>query len=79
MKEYIIPLGVVIIFLGFALIIIGSFLSAQKDTKTDSKFFVGGVFGFIPFGFGSDRGIVITGLIITVMLFLIWVVLGKYF
>jgi uncharacterized membrane protein len=78
MKEYIVPLGVVIIFLGFALVFVGSFL-AQKDIKTESKFFVGGVFGFIPFGFGNDRSMVMTGLILTVMLFVLWLVLGKYF
>ncbi len=63
-----IPIGILIIFIGVIFLIIGS-LSQQQ--KADTKFFAGGIIGFIPFGFGNDKRIFYIGLGLTIALFLI--------
>ena len=62
-----IPIGILIIFIGIIFLIIGSLSQHQK---TDTKFFAGGIIGFIPFGFGNDKKIFYIGLVLTIILFL---------
>jgi len=46
------PLGILIILLGFAFVVIGSLTGPQKS---DTKVAVGDFIGFIPFGFANDK------------------------
>ena len=68
--RYILPLGIGLIFLGIFLVIISSFLSAEKG---ESKVAVGGIIGFIPFGFGNDKRLVwfVIGLAAILFIFLL--------
>ena len=54
MENSLIPIGILVILAGFALVFIGALTGAQKDTKIA----VGGFIGFIPFGFGNDKRLV---------------------
>lgn len=58
---------------GLALTLLGFFLlafSALQGGFKDSKFFVGGVVGFVPFGFANDKEFLYLGLALTALLFL---------
>ena len=75
MKEYLITIGIVIIFLGMILITVGMINKPQKDNDTKSKMFVGGFIGPIPFGFGNDKemfyiGIILSAIIITILIYI---------
>jgi uncharacterized membrane protein len=48
-------LGILLILIGFAIVFIGTLTNTNsKDTKVA----VGGFIGFIPFGFGNDKNLV---------------------
>jgi uncharacterized membrane protein len=71
MKE-LIPIGILIVFVGMVLIFIGALTSIEP--KGDTKVAVGGFIGFIPFGFWSDehmRNILLSIMAIAIF-FLIW-------
>lgn len=68
-NEQLLQLGVLVVFIGF-IIIISSFLFAanEKDKeKSNVKFSVVGFLGFIPFGFGNDKKLLLFGVILTVV------------
>ena len=69
MKE-LIPLGIVIILIGFIVVIIGS-LSSMKTS--DTKVAVGGFIGFIPFGFANDKGLLKVVIGLSVAVFIFWI------
>ena len=46
-------IGMIIIFVGILVIILSSFANPKS---TNTKWAIGGFFGFIPFGFGNDKG-----------------------
>lgn len=73
MREFI-PLGVFIIFVGLFILVIGLFLQA----KTDTKFFAGGIIGFIPFGFANDKKLFYIGLGLTIALFLFFLWYSRF-
>lgn len=58
-------LGFLIVLIGIILIIAGSFTSQEK---TESNFFIGGFFGFIPFGFANNKKMLFFGIILTIVL-----------
>jgi len=64
-------IGFVIILIGFALVFIGSMTGAK-----DSKVAVGGVIGFVPFGFGNDPQLVKISIIISAVLAIVFIVLA---
>ena len=67
--EQLLQVGVLVVFIGF-IIIIGSFLFAAHDKekgKSSFKFSVVGFLGFIPFGFGNDKRLLLFGVILTVV------------
>jgi uncharacterized membrane protein len=72
-ERYILPLGLCFIFLGVFLVIISSFL--QSD-KTESKVAVGGIIGFIPFGFANDKKLLWFVISLTAVLFVFWAVIS---
>lgn len=69
--EQLISLGILMIFIGFAIVFIGTFMGA-KDANSKTKVAVGGFIGFIPFGFGNDKNMVWFVTILSVVVFLFW-------
>jgi len=59
-------IGIIIVFLGVLLILIGSFFGGKEETK----FGFGGFIGPIPFGFANDPRILVVVLIVALLLFL---------
>ncbi len=72
--QNLIPIGILLIFLGFILIFIGSLASAKTG---ESKVSVVGLIGPFPFGFGTDKRLFIVTLVIAVVLMVIWFILTK--
>jgi len=67
--QNLIGLGILLIILGFIIVFFGM-LAGSKDSKT--KVAVGGFIGPIPFGFGNDKNLVLFAIILSVVIFLIW-------
>jgi uncharacterized protein (TIGR00304 family) len=77
MHEQLILVGIIAIFIGFALIIIGTILSQSKPsskTKTEWGFF--GLIGFIPIGFGSSKTALFFAAIIAIVFMILFIVLN---
>ena len=70
--EQLIGIGILLIFAGFIIVFIGSFMAA-KDTSTKTKVAVGGFIGPIPFGFGNDKNLVWFVTILSLVLFIVWI------
>jgi len=71
--KHLIPTGFIFLFLGIIFIFIGILANQEK---TDSKFAVGGIIGFIPFGFGNDKKMLYFAIGLTVALFLFFIMLN---
>ena len=52
--ENLVGIGIALITVGFVAVFIG----ALSSKESDAKIAVGGFIGFIPFGFGNDKGMV---------------------
>jgi len=65
-----IAVGIILIFLGFLLVFIGAL------TSKDAKVGVGGIIGFLPFGFGNDPQLVKLAIIISAVLAILFIVLA---
>ena len=65
-QQQLATLGILVIFIGAAIIIISSFLG-NKDKESTSKVSVVGFIGFIPFGFGNNKKWLYVGIILTVL------------
>lgn len=65
--QNLIGLGILLIILGFIIVFFGM-LAGSKDSKT--KVAVGGFIGPIPFG--NDKNLVLFAIILSVVIFLIW-------
>lgn len=82
--QYLVSFGILFVFIGMILIIIGSLAQAKTagGKESDVKVAVGGFIGPIPFGFFSDKKMVIPfiGLLIFLaVLFLVMIYLSKYY
>ncbi|MBD3310531.1 hypothetical protein GF351_04890 [Candidatus Woesearchaeota archaeon] len=66
MKGYFVPLGLGMVIIGFVVISLGVLLGSEKS---DTGFAVGGIIGFVPFGFGTDKRMVWAGLVLTALFF----------
>ncbi len=66
-NEQILQIGILVVFVGIALIIFSALSSAGEKEKGKStfKFSVVGFLGFIPFGFGNDRRLLLFWVILT--------------
>lgn len=59
--QYLIPAGMLFVFIGMVLIIIGGLFGAsgsgrqKNETSAGAKIAVGGFIGPIPFGFANDK------------------------
>jgi len=72
--------GITLLILGFLFIFLGTLLGAYggKD-KAKIKYAVGGVLGFIPFGFANDKRLLITVLLISASIFVAWLIFTLLF
>ena len=65
-----VSVGIVLIFLGFLAVMIGSLI------KGEGKFAVGGIIGFIPFGFGNDPQLVKIAIIISAVFAIVFIAIA---
>jgi len=70
----IMSLGVLIVIIGFIIVFFGSFKNSKGDDASTAKIAVGGFIGQIPFGFGNDKNFVQLVTILSIALFIIWLV-----
>ena len=75
MNQNLISIGIFVILIGFALVFIGALTGMNK---ANTKVAVGGFIGFIPFGFGNDKRLVWT-LVILMALALIFFFAMNFF
>ena len=76
--EQLIGLGITIMIIGFIIVFFGTLLSSKESTSK-TKVAVGGFIGFIPFGFGNDKNLVWFVSILSLALFLVWLLFGFRF
>lgn len=76
--EQIISLGILLMVIGF-IIVFFSILKGSKETSSKTKVAVGGFIGPIPFGFGNDKNLVWFAAILSVVLFLMWILFSFRF
>ncbi|MBS3158701.1 DUF131 domain-containing protein [Candidatus Woesearchaeota archaeon] len=69
-----IKFGTLMIFLGIIIIFAGMFFANSENSRSNVKFSVVGMFGFIPFGFGNDKKLFTITLGISVLLMILYVV-----
>jgi uncharacterized membrane protein len=66
-QAQIVGIGIAIIFIGI-IVIFSSMFFAPSSQKSETKFSVFGIFGFIPFGFSNDKKLFIFSIILTVII-----------
>ena len=71
MSQSLISLGILVIFIGFIIVLIGALTAAPKG---ETKVAVGGFVGFIPFGFANDRKLLWALIAIMGVMLLFWIV-----
>ena len=76
--EQIMGIGIAMIFIGFAIVFFGTFFGA-KESASKSKVAVGGFIGPIPFGFGNDKNLVWFVTILSLVVFILWIVFSFKF
>ncbi len=87
MDEKFIILGIGLILAGFCILFIGSLMSMSNNNegnnagKDDVNFKGGGVImlGPIPIGFGSDKGMMIISIILSIVLMAVAFLFFKFF
>ena len=70
--EQFIALGILLIIIGFAIVFFGTFFGA-KQGNSSTKVAFGGFIGPIPFGFGNDKNLVWFVTILSLAIFLVWI------
>lgn len=76
--EQLISFGVLLILIGFIIIIFG-LLKAAKEGASKTKVAFGGFIGFIPFGFGNDKNFVLFVAVLSLALFILWLIFSVKF
>lgn len=77
MTEYLIPVGILLILLGFIIVFIGTAMQAGKapEAKTKTHVGVGGFIGPIPFGFATSKTMLYVMIGAAVFFFILWIIL----
>ena len=70
--EQLISLGILMIVAGFIIVFFGALMGA-KETTSKTKVAVGGFIGPIPFGFGNDKNFVWFVTILSLVIFIVWI------
>ncbi len=76
MEQFLVLLGIALVFIGMVIIIIGSLLGTGKG---EVKVGIGGFIGPIPFGFASERGMLYLVIILTIVMFVVFVLMSHRF
>lgn len=76
--EQLINLGISLMVIGFIIVFFG-ILKGSKETSLKTKVAVGGFIGPIPFGFGNDKNLVWFVAILSIVLFLMWILFSFRF
>ena len=71
--EQLISIGVFVIVIGFIILFFG-ILMGSKETNSKTKVALGGFIGPIPFGFGNDKNLVWFVAILSIVIFIIWLI-----
>jgi len=71
MKE-LISVGVIVVLVGMFLILL-SILDSTKGSSTKTKVAIGGLVGFIPFGWSNDKRLLWVSLAITAAMLIFWI------
>jgi len=74
MKQALLPLGVLLVFLGITLITIHGFTGQNGDTKVA----VGGFIGPVPFGFGNSPGMVKLAIVLSFAALAIFIIISRF-
>jgi len=74
LPENLIPIGVVVIFLGFFIILLGA-LMGTRDSKVEWAF--GGFIGPVPFGFASKKEWLKFIIVVSLIFLLVFVLLNR--
>ncbi len=69
--EHLISLGILLIVIGFITLFFGIVQSA-KEQSSKAKVAVGGFIGPIPFGFGTDKALLLFVTVLSIALFFVW-------
>jgi uncharacterized membrane protein len=72
--EQLVAIGIIVVFAGIAIIIIGSLLGAGK---TEVKWGVGGFIGPIPFGFANDKAMLYAVIAVAIIVFVISLLMSQ--
>ena len=72
--ERLIGVGILVVFIGLIIIFMGVLTGNDSNSKT--KIAVGGLIGFIPFGFGNDKKMVWAAIIISFVALAVWIFLN---
>ena len=70
------PIGVLVVFLGMALIVIGA-LSSVKERETKTRVAIGGFIGPFPFGFANDKTMLYFVMGLSLFIFISFIVLNS--
>ena len=73
--QQLITLGILLVIIGFIIVFFGIIKAPKETSKT--KVAVGGFIGFIPFGFGNDRSLVWFAAILSLVIFLVWLLFSS--
>ncbi|MBI2547937.1 DUF131 domain-containing protein [Candidatus Woesearchaeota archaeon] len=77
--ERLVTLGIILIFLGMIFVFVGSFAQLKTGSQEgNSKIAVGGFIGPIPFGFGNDKTLLTIVLVVSAILFIFWIIFGRF-
>jgi uncharacterized membrane protein len=71
----IVPIGIALILIGFAIVILGSLLQPGQGGKSETKVAFGGFIGPIPFGLAKDRPMLYLVMALLAFAVVAWLVL----
>ena len=74
-KDWLLIFGIIFIFLGIILITLYSFYSSKESAHVE--FAIGGFIGPIPFGFATQKELLIIIMILSIVFLIIFVLLHK--
>ena len=69
--EQLISLGILLILIGIIIVFFGV-LKGNKEGSSATKIAFGGFIGPIPFGFGNDKNLVWFVTVLSLVIFIIW-------
>lgn len=68
-------IGMILLFVGIAFLILGSFQAMKQGGKAETKVAFGGFIGPFPFGFGNDKQLLYVVMALSAFFLLVWILL----